>query len=248
MPQPVYVFLRRALRSRQPSPNASHSCPNRPSAAHHHTAHRSHHRAAHLSTDLSAFHQTIETSAPILSTLRHAAGKRPGPRRPPRSAEALKALTTPPSSATPRRRPRKIPARILRTEQQIQKQTPQGTQPARNCSSIPHSISTSTQPLCSISHEHGSPKLSPTSTRRRTTNSTPSAKPEKPPATSPSPEPPPPNPSPLLATHFEAAQKTLGAWHDCLLLLDEAKSTLPEQSPTTDSTSGESISAPPSGQ
>jgi CHAD domain-containing protein len=36
-----------------------------------------------------------------------------------------------------------------------------------------------------------------------------------------------------LATRFEAAQETLGAWHDCLLLLDEAKSTLPEQSPTT---------------
>ena len=36
-----------------------------------------------------------------------------------------------------------------------------------------------------------------------------------------------------LATRFEAAQETLGAWHDCLLLLDEARSTLPEQSPTT---------------
>ena len=36
-----------------------------------------------------------------------------------------------------------------------------------------------------------------------------------------------------LATRFEDAQETLGAWHDCLLLLDEAKSTLPAQSPTT---------------
>jgi len=36
-----------------------------------------------------------------------------------------------------------------------------------------------------------------------------------------------------LATRLEDAQETLGAWHDCLLLLEEAKSALPEQSPTT---------------
>jgi CHAD domain-containing protein len=36
-----------------------------------------------------------------------------------------------------------------------------------------------------------------------------------------------------LATRLEDAQETLGTWHDCLLLLDEAKSALPEQSPTT---------------
>ncbi|MEO6805304.1 MAG: CHAD domain-containing protein [Edaphobacter sp.] len=35
-----------------------------------------------------------------------------------------------------------------------------------------------------------------------------------------------------LATRFEDAQEILGAWHDCLLLLDEARSILPEQSPT----------------
>jgi CHAD domain-containing protein len=37
-----------------------------------------------------------------------------------------------------------------------------------------------------------------------------------------------------LATRFERAQNTLGAWHDCLLLLDEAQTILPEHSPTTD--------------
>ena len=37
-----------------------------------------------------------------------------------------------------------------------------------------------------------------------------------------------------LATRFERAQNTLGAWHDCLLLLDEAQKSLPEQSPTTE--------------
>ena len=36
-----------------------------------------------------------------------------------------------------------------------------------------------------------------------------------------------------LATRFEDAQETLGAWHDCLLLLNEAKASLPEHSPTT---------------
>jgi CHAD domain-containing protein len=33
-----------------------------------------------------------------------------------------------------------------------------------------------------------------------------------------------------LATRFEAAQKTLGEWHDHLLLLQEAHTTLPENS------------------
>lgn len=37
-----------------------------------------------------------------------------------------------------------------------------------------------------------------------------------------------------LASRFERAQNTLGAWHDCLLLLDEAKKSLPEHSPTTE--------------
>jgi CHAD domain-containing protein len=37
-----------------------------------------------------------------------------------------------------------------------------------------------------------------------------------------------------LATRFERAQNTLGAWHDCLLLLEEAQTSLPEHSPTTD--------------
>jgi len=37
-----------------------------------------------------------------------------------------------------------------------------------------------------------------------------------------------------LATRFERAQNTLGTWHDCLLLLDEAKKSLPEHSPTTE--------------
>jgi CHAD domain-containing protein len=37
-----------------------------------------------------------------------------------------------------------------------------------------------------------------------------------------------------LATRFERAQNTLGAWHDCLLLLDEAQKSLPEHSPTTE--------------
>ncbi len=36
-----------------------------------------------------------------------------------------------------------------------------------------------------------------------------------------------------LASHFEAAQKTLGEWHDHLLLLDEAKANLPADSKTT---------------
>ena len=36
-----------------------------------------------------------------------------------------------------------------------------------------------------------------------------------------------------LASRFEAAQKTLGEWHDHLLLLDEAKANLPEDSKTT---------------
>ncbi|MGH9595311.1 MAG: hypothetical protein ACRD3K_00795, partial [Edaphobacter sp.] len=36
-----------------------------------------------------------------------------------------------------------------------------------------------------------------------------------------------------LAIRFEDAQEILGAWHDYLLLLDEARSILPEQSPTT---------------
>jgi CHAD domain-containing protein len=37
-----------------------------------------------------------------------------------------------------------------------------------------------------------------------------------------------------LATRLERAQNTLGAWHDCLLLLEEAQTSLPEHSPTTD--------------
>lgn len=37
-----------------------------------------------------------------------------------------------------------------------------------------------------------------------------------------------------LAARFERAQNTLGAWHDCLLLLDEAQASLPEYSPTTE--------------
>jgi CHAD domain-containing protein len=37
-----------------------------------------------------------------------------------------------------------------------------------------------------------------------------------------------------LAARFEHAQNTLGAWHDCLLLLDEAQESLPEHSPTTE--------------
>ena len=37
-----------------------------------------------------------------------------------------------------------------------------------------------------------------------------------------------------LAARFERAQNTLGAWHDCLLLLDEAQKSLPEHSPTTE--------------
>ncbi len=37
-----------------------------------------------------------------------------------------------------------------------------------------------------------------------------------------------------LAARFERAQNTLGAWHDCLLLLDEAQASLPEHSPTTE--------------
>jgi CHAD domain-containing protein len=37
-----------------------------------------------------------------------------------------------------------------------------------------------------------------------------------------------------LAARFERAQNTLGAWHDCLLLLEEAQTSLPEHSPTTD--------------
>jgi CHAD domain-containing protein len=37
-----------------------------------------------------------------------------------------------------------------------------------------------------------------------------------------------------LATRFERVQNTLGAWHDCLLLLDEAQKSLPERSPTTE--------------
>jgi CHAD domain-containing protein len=35
-----------------------------------------------------------------------------------------------------------------------------------------------------------------------------------------------------LAARFERAQNTLGAWHDCLLLLDEAQKSLTEHSPT----------------
>lgn len=35
-----------------------------------------------------------------------------------------------------------------------------------------------------------------------------------------------------LASRFEHAQEILGAWHDYLILLDEARSILPEQSPT----------------
>ena len=37
-----------------------------------------------------------------------------------------------------------------------------------------------------------------------------------------------------LATRFERAQNTLGAWHDCLLLLDEANTILPLHTPTPD--------------
>jgi CHAD domain-containing protein len=37
-----------------------------------------------------------------------------------------------------------------------------------------------------------------------------------------------------LAARFERAQNTLGAWHDYLLLLDEAQASLPEHSPTTE--------------
>jgi len=36
-----------------------------------------------------------------------------------------------------------------------------------------------------------------------------------------------------LAARFEDAQETLGAWHDCLLLLYEAEASLPAHSPTT---------------
>jgi len=35
-----------------------------------------------------------------------------------------------------------------------------------------------------------------------------------------------------LASRFELAQETLGAWHDHLLLLEEAQAVLPKQSPT----------------
>jgi CHAD domain-containing protein len=35
-----------------------------------------------------------------------------------------------------------------------------------------------------------------------------------------------------LASRFEHAQETLGAWHDCLLLLNEAQGSLPGNSPT----------------
>ena len=35
-----------------------------------------------------------------------------------------------------------------------------------------------------------------------------------------------------LASRFERAQETLGAWHDCLLLLNEAQASLPRNSPT----------------
>ncbi len=37
-----------------------------------------------------------------------------------------------------------------------------------------------------------------------------------------------------LAARFERAQETLGKWHDSLLLLNEARASLPEQSPTVD--------------
>lgn len=37
-----------------------------------------------------------------------------------------------------------------------------------------------------------------------------------------------------LASRFERAQNTLGAWHDCLLLLGEAQKSLPEHSSTTE--------------
>jgi CHAD domain-containing protein len=37
-----------------------------------------------------------------------------------------------------------------------------------------------------------------------------------------------------LAARFEHAQETLGAWHDFLLLLSEAKASLPEHNPTVD--------------
>ncbi len=37
-----------------------------------------------------------------------------------------------------------------------------------------------------------------------------------------------------LASRFERAQKTLGSWHDHLLLLDEAQASLSKQSPTTE--------------
>jgi CHAD domain-containing protein len=37
-----------------------------------------------------------------------------------------------------------------------------------------------------------------------------------------------------LAARFERAQQTLGAWHDYLLLLEEAQATLPKQSPITE--------------
>jgi CHAD domain-containing protein len=37
-----------------------------------------------------------------------------------------------------------------------------------------------------------------------------------------------------LASRFERTQKTLGSWHDHLLLLDEAQASLSKQSPTTE--------------
>lgn len=37
-----------------------------------------------------------------------------------------------------------------------------------------------------------------------------------------------------LSSRFERAQNTLGAWHDCLLLLDEAQKSLPAHSSTTE--------------
>jgi CHAD domain-containing protein len=37
-----------------------------------------------------------------------------------------------------------------------------------------------------------------------------------------------------LAARFERAQQILGSWHDYLLLLDEAQTSLPRQSPTTE--------------
>jgi CHAD domain-containing protein len=41
-----------------------------------------------------------------------------------------------------------------------------------------------------------------------------------------------------LASRFERTQKTLGAWHDHLLLLDEAQASLSKQSPTTEQIRG----------